>query len=128
MNIAEMMKENDIKLEWLFTLAKLKDKEGLLFFEPVIETLEDESEVSNLDPKCILIDNGKFVYSEDMDREIIINAIDDVISFTRIDGFQLNINTKEIEGFPFAAEQFRDQTFESKVKAEVPKDHVEIAP
>ena len=125
MNLAEMMKENDIGLEWLFTLSKLKDKEGLLFFEPVIETLEDDSEVSNLAPKCFLIDDGKFVYSEEMDNDIIINVIDHVISFTRIDGIQLNINTNEIKGFPFKFDQFRDQVFKAKTP-EVPKDHVEI--
>jgi len=127
MNLAELMKENEIELEWLFTLARLKDKEGLMFFAPIIETLEDGSEISNLDPKCFLVDNGKFVYSEELDNDITVNTIDSVISFTRIDGIQLNINTKEIKGFPFAYEQFRDQAFEAKSN-EVPKDHVEINP
>lgn len=127
MNLAEMMHENEIKLEWLFILAKLKDKEGLMFFEPVVETLEDKTEVSNLDPKCLLVDNGKFVYSEELDKDIIINTVDNIITFTRIDGVQLNINTQEIVGFPFAYEQFRDQIFEAKTE-EIPKDHVKIDP
>ena len=47
-----------------------------------------------------------------MDKNIIINTVDDVISFTRIDGIQLNIDTKEISGFPFEIQQFKNKPFE----------------
>ena len=47
-----------------------------------------------------------------MDKNIIINTVDNVISFTRIDGIQLNIDTKEISGFPFEIQQFKNKPFE----------------
>lgn len=119
-----MMKENDIELEWLFTLAKLDNKEGLMYFEPVIEE-KDDVEVTNLDPKCFVIDGGKFNYDNDMDKNIIVNSIDDVITFTRVDGIQLNVDTNTITGFPFKFEQFKDKAFEAK-NEEAPTDHVEI--
>jgi len=124
MNLAEMMKENDIELEWLFTLAKLDDKEGLMYFEPVTDEV-DEHEVTNLAPKCLIVDGSKFVYDEDMDTKIIVNTIDDVITFTRIDGIQINIDTKQITGFPFTTAQFKDIPFEAK-ETEIPEDYVEV--
>jgi|SaaInlStandDraft_4_1057021.scaffolds.fasta_scaffold30335_4 hypothetical protein len=123
MNIIEMMKENEIELEWLFTLAKLEDKEGLMYFNPVTEVI-DEVEATNLDPKCILVDGAKFIYDDEMDNKITVNSVDDVISFTRVDGIQLNINTNEIAGFPFNVSQFKNQAFEFKTN--VPEDYVEI--
>ena len=111
MNLIDIMKKNEIELEWLFTLARFNDKEGLMFFEPVVDTIDD-MEVTNLDPKCIIIDDAKFIYDSEMDKNIIINTVDDVISFTRIDGIQLNIDTKEISGFPFEIQQFKNKPFE----------------
>ena len=61
MNLIDIMKKNEIELEWLFTLARFNDKEGLMFFEPVVDTIND-MEVTNLDPKCIIIDDAKFIY------------------------------------------------------------------
>jgi hypothetical protein len=127
MKLHEIMNENEIKLEWLFTLSKFDDKEGLMFFEPVIETKEDGTEVNNLDPKCFLIDGGKFVYDEAQDNKIIINAIDGVITFTRVDGIQVNIDTKTIKGFPYAHEQFKDVVF-GQQKAGISPGLVEVAP
>jgi hypothetical protein len=123
MDIGGMMKENEIGLEWLFTLAKLNNKEGLMFFEPVVAEI-DGVEVSNLDPKCFLIDGAKFIYDEDMDKEIIVNAVSSVVTLTRIDGIQLNINTDEIKGFPFSIEQFKAKVFENR--QQVPADHVQV--
>lgn len=123
MNLAEMMKDSGIELEWLFTLAKLDDKEGLMYFEPVSETINDV-EVTNLDPRCILVDGAKFNYDEDMDKKITVNSINNIITFTRVDGIQLNINTKEISGFPFAVAQFNSTPFE--IKAQMPEGHVEV--
>ena len=123
MVISEMMKENEIGLEWLFSLAKLKGKEGLMFFEPVVAEV-DGAEVSNLDPKCFLIDGAKFIYDEDMDKEITVNAINGVVTFTRIDGIQLNIDTNQIKGFPFGVEQFKAKPFDNKMK--IPEDFVQV--
>lgn len=123
MVISEMMKENGIEFEWLFTLSKLNNKEGLMFFEP-ISTEINGVEVSDLDPKCFLIDGAKFIYDEDMDKDIVINAIDDVITFTRIDDVQLNINTKQIKGFPFSVEQFTTKPVVNKNK--IPEDFVQV--
>jgi hypothetical protein len=39
MNLIDIMKKNEIELEWLFTLARFNDKEGLMFFEPVVDTI-----------------------------------------------------------------------------------------
>jgi len=125
MNLTTLMNSNGIALEWLFTLARLDTREGLMFFEPVTETLEDETEVTNLEPRCFMIDEGKFVYDEEMDNTIVVNSVDRVITFTRVDGIQLNVDTNVITGFPFAHEQFRDTVFEARSK-DVPKDHVEI--
>lgn len=117
MNITELMKKHNINLEWLFTLAKLDNQEGLMYFEPVADEV-DETEVTNLDPKCLVIDDAKFIYEEDMDPKITIHALDGVITFTRIDGVQLNINTKQIKGFPFKHDQFKT----TLVKEEQPKE------
>lgn len=113
MNLYSIMKENDIELELLFTLAKLNDKEGLMFFESVIETIDESNEsVTNLVPKYILIDNAKFIYDEEMDNKIVINSIDKIINFTRIDGYQINIDLSIISGFPFKVEQFKNKVFD----------------
>jgi len=124
MNLYEIMKEKDIRLECLFTLSKLNDQEGLMFFEPITDIVNDV-EVTNLKPQCFIIDDGKFVYDEEMDSKIIVNAIDNVITFTRIDGVQLNIDTTQINGFPFKTTQFKNKLFVTE-KPEVPKDYVKI--
>lgn len=118
-----MMKEKDIDLEWLFTLAKVDNKEGLMYFKPLIEVI-DGTEVSNLDPKCFVIDGAKYIYDEEMDEKIVVNCINNIITFTRIDGIQLNIDTTQIMGFPFNLEQFKNNPIEAK--PELPGDFVEI--
>ena len=122
MNIATMMKDNDIELEWLFTLSKLNDQEGLMYFEPIVETIDD-SEVTNLNPKCFIIDGAKFIYDEDMDDKIIVNAVDKIVTLTRIDGIQINIDTKKVKGFPFKIVQFKDVPISQK---DIPKDFVKV--
>ena len=122
MNIATMMKDNDIELEWLFTLSKLNDQEGLMYFEPIVETIDD-SEVTNLNPKCFIIDGAKFIYDEDMDDKIIVNAVDKIVTLTRIDGIQINIDTKKVKGFPFKIVQFKDIPISQK---DIPKDFVKV--
>lgn len=121
MEINEIMKSNDICLDWLFTLAKLNDKEGLMYFEPVVSTVS-ETEVTDLVPKCFIIDGAKFIYDDEMDRNITVHSLNDIITFTRIDGVQLNINTKTINGFPFNTSQFRNKVFETQC----PTDHVQV--
>ena len=105
MNIIDLMKEQNINLDWLFVMTKLNDKEGLMYFEPVLEAI-DGVDVTNLVPQCFIIDGAKFVYDDSMDSNIVIHSSDDVVIFTRVDGIQLNIDTKKIKGFPFKCESF----------------------
>ena len=119
-----MIKENDTELEWLFVLAKLDDHEGLLYFKPVVEEI-DEVEVSNLVPQCIIIDGAKYVYTDELDKKLTVNAINDVITFCRVDGIQLNIDTNEIGGFPFEISQFKDTPM--SLKPVKPENFVEVS-
>ncbi len=121
MNITEIMKQNNINLEWLFTLAKFKNQEGLMYFEPLVATVNDE-EVTNLDPRCIIVDDAKFIYEDEMDNDIIIHAVNNVITLTRVDGIQLNIDTKIIKGFPFKHDQFASSLV--KETSQPPEGHV----
>jgi hypothetical protein len=73
---------------------------------------------------CIFVDGAKFIYNSDMDKKITINCVENVITMTRIDGIQLNIDTKIIEGFPFNYEQFSDKFI--KVVQDIPQDHVKV--
>lgn len=141
-NIVDLMKENEIELEWLFTLAKLNDHEGLMYFEPIVEktklndhveeesanddeeVADEELEVMNLKPQCFIIDGTKFVYDEELDNKIVINAIDDVVTLTRVDGIQLNIDTKTLSGFPFMTSAFSNKTFDIKIQK--PEGYVEV--
>jgi hypothetical protein len=122
MSLVELMKENDIELDWLFTLAKLNSNEGLMYFAPVVETIND-AEVTNLEPKCFIIDGALFVYGDELDDKIEVNSINNVISLTRVDGIQLNIDTKTISGFPFKHTQFKSIPF--TLKSDVKDDYVE---
>ena len=108
-----MMTENNIDFECLFSLAKFKKKEGLMFFKPVKE-LVDEQEMTNLVPVCIMVDGAKFVYDDELDEEYVINSVNKVVTFTRVDGIQINIDTNMIEGFPFKVEPFTTDSIESK--------------
>lgn len=125
-SVVDLMKENEIELEWLFTMAKLDNHEGLMYFEPITETV-DEVEVMNLEPRCFIIDGAKFVYDEELDEKIIVNAVDKVVTFTRIDGIQLNINTNDIEGFPFNVQEFKDVPFEYRGNEQPPEGFVEVS-
>ena len=116
------MEANDVGLDWLFTLAKLDRQEGLMYFEPV-KTKIDGIEVTDLDPKCFIIDGAKFVYDEDLDKNIIINAVNKVITFNRIDGIQFNVDVNLIEGFPFKVDSFSVMLPTKNVK---PTDFVEV--
>lgn len=122
MNLSEIMKKNSIELECLFTLAKLDDKEGLMYFKPVVENIND-AEVTNLDPQCLIIDDGKFIYDEEMDSRIIINMVENIVTFTRIDGIQLNIDVSQID-FPFKTKEFK--TTPITEKPSIPEDFVEL--
>lgn len=115
MNLMEIMKSNNIALECLFTLVRLNDKEGLMFFDVVDEIIDEEKNesVTNLDPRYILIDDAKFIYSSEMDSNITLNSINNIVNFTRIDGNQLNIDLSIINGFPFKTEQFKNKVFEA---------------
>jgi hypothetical protein len=122
MNIKNIMQTNNINLEWLFTLSKLNNKEGLMYFNPIITEINNH-EFTDLEPQCFLIDGAKFLYDESMDRDIIIHSVDKVITFNRIDGIQLNINMSSIVGFPFRHEQFKNKMFLPEIK----QDHVLVS-
>lgn len=125
MNLVDVMKDNGIDLDNLFTIAKLNGNEGLMFFKPIQEDDENgEPKNTNLEPICFIIDGAKFVYDEEMDKNIVINSVDRIITLTRIDGIQLNLDMKIIVGFPFKYEKFPDKVIKSLNT--LPEDMVEI--
>jgi hypothetical protein len=126
-SLVDIMKQNDIELEWLFTFARYSDHEGLIYFEPIVETIskqEEEIEVMDLKPQCLIIDGAKFVYDEEMDSKIVIGAINNIVTLTRIDGVQINIDTRTIEDFPFATTTISSKI--SDVSVQKPQGFVEV--
>ena len=122
MSLLEIMKENDIDPNWVFTHARLHNKEGLFFFESVIKDEEEGEPEHYFDTKCLLIDNAKLVYGDDMENEIEINTIDDNVVFSRIDGASVSIPSSGFDGFPFKMIEFGT----SIPKTSKPADYVEI--
>ena len=121
MLLVDIMKENNISQEWIFTHARLHGKEGIFFFEPVLVETEDGDEQS-LDTKCILVDDAVFNYSEDMEREIEINVVGESIIFSRIDGKEIAIPKSGFEDMPFKLIEF-SKTLRPHTK---PADFVEV--
>ena len=121
MSLLKIMKDNDIAVNWVFTQAKFHDKEGLFFFEPIVKENDDGEEEHYLEAKCILIDDAKFVYGDDMEKEITINLIEGKIVFNRVDGTNVSISEAEFSGFPFKLVEFG-----KTVKHVEPVDFVEI--
>ena len=122
MVLADIMKENEISPNWIFTHVKLHDKEGLFFFEPLVTENEDGEEEQSLDTKCILVDDAVFKYSDDMEREIELNVIEDSVVFNRIDGKEIKIPRSGFEDMPFKLSEFPN-TLKPHTK---PTDFVEI--
>lgn len=121
--IHEMMKENELSLQWLFSHARLADKEGIIFFEVSTETDEKDVEFQALTPKCILIDGAKFLITEDNEHDITINTLKDEIILNRVDGLEVKLSKGDFVDIPFHLEEF------SKVKLQFsqPQDTVEVA-
>ncbi len=109
MNLIDIMKENGIDNNWLFSLAKLGNNEGLIFFEPISE-IDDKTqeEIQSLDPKCIIIDGAKFIYHEEMDKEITIKSTNNMVVLTRIDGFEIKLASTDFVSCPFRLEEFKN--------------------
>ncbi len=122
MLLKDIMEENDINPNWIFTHARLHDKEGLFFFEPVLTENEDGEEEQSLDTKCILVDGAVFNYSDDMEREIELNTIGDSVIFSRIDGKEIAIPKAGFEDMPFKLMEFSN-ALKPHTK---PKDFVEV--
>ena len=121
MALIDIMNENKIDPNWIFTHARFHEKEGLFFFEPVLVEVDGKEEQS-LDTKCILIDDAVFNYSEDMEREIEINIVNDSIVFNRIDGQEISIPKSGFETMPFKLIEFA-KTIKPHTK---PTDFVEV--
>ena len=121
MLLVDIMKENEINPNWIFTHVRLHGKEGLFFFEPVIVETEDGDEQS-LDTKCILVDDAVFNYSDDMEREIEINVVGETVIFSRIDGKEIAVPKSGFEDMPFKLIEF-SKTLKPHTK---PTDFVEV--
>jgi len=121
MNLIDIMKDQEIDINWVFTQAKFHDKEGLFFFESIVKENDDGVEEHFFETKCILIDNAKFIYGEDMDKEISINTVDNKVVFNRVDGASVSINTVELSDLPFKLIEFGTTLNTTK-----PNDFVEI--
>lgn len=123
MSLIDLMKENDIDLNWVFTHSRLHGKEGLLFFEVVTKENDDTGEEEQfLDPKCILIDDAKFIYSDDIEKEIEINWVNDKVVFNRIDGLEVKLTSSDLKNAPFKLVEFPEKI----TKQGKPTDFVEI--
>jgi len=124
MHIADIMKDNNIQLDWIFTHGRLHQKEGIVFFEVGIEKEEIdgvEQEFQTIDPKCILIDGAKFDYSHTMDTELELNTKDTNVIFNRIDGLEVPIPASEFKNI-FKLVEFGDKP----IKQTVPEGHIEV--
>lgn len=125
MHIADIMKDNNIQLDWIFTHGKLHGKEGIVFFEVGKETEEIdgvEQEFQTIDPKCILIDGARFNYSETMDHELELNSKDNNIVFNRIDGLEVVIPSGDFKEMPFKIVEFSNKVLGSTP----PANHIEV--
>ena len=122
MSLLEIMKKNNIDPNWIFTHARLHNKEGLFFFESVVTDDDEGEQEQYFDAKCLLIDNTKLVYGDDMEKEIEINSLDDNIIFNRVDGVSVSIPSSGFDNFPFKVIEFGT----SIPKTGKPKDYVEI--
>ena len=121
MNLVDIMKEQEIDINWIFTHAKFHDKEGLFFFESIIKENEDGIEEHFFETKCILVDDAKFTYGDDMEKEISINTVDNKVVFNRVDGASVSIDTSELSDLPFKLIEFGITTNNTK-----PNNFVEI--
>lgn len=125
MNIADIMNENDIQTDWVFTHGRLHNQEGIVFFEVGTQTEEingEEQQFQTIDPKCILIDGARFNYSETMDHELELNSKDNAVIFNRIDGLEVKIPTTDFKDMPFRINEFSKKTTGFKP----PADHIEV--
>ena len=123
--LVDLMKENDIDVNWIFTQAKFHGKEGLFFFESVVKDSEEEGSDEQehfFDAKCLLIDGAKFVYGEDMEKEIEINTKNEEVLFTRVDGASVSIPKAGFADMPFKLIEYSV----TLPKHEKPEDYVEI--
>lgn len=124
MYIADLMKNNNIQLDWIFTHGRLHQKEGIVFFEVGIETEEIdgiEQEYQTIDPKCIMIDGAKFDYSHTMDTELELNTKDTNVIFNRIDGLEIPIPASEFKN-TFKLVEFGNKP----LKQNVPEGHIKV--
>ena len=124
MHIADIMNENKIPLDWIFTHGRLHHKEGIVFFEVATEKEEIdgvEEEFQTLDPRCILIDGAKFNYSETMEKELELNCKNSEVIFNRIDGLEVPIAAADF-GNLFRLVEFGDKP----IKQSKPEGHIEV--
>lgn len=125
MHIADIMKENKIKLDWIFTHGRLHGKEGFVFFEVGTETEEvdgEEVEYQTIDPKCVLIDGARFEYGTTMDNELEINLKGDEVIFNRIDGLEVPVKADGFKDMPFKLVEFGIKP----IKQTAPEGHIEV--
>lgn len=123
MSLLDIMKQNDIDPNWVFTHARFHDKEGLFFFESVVTDAENDKEAEHyFDTKCILVDDSKFNYGDDMEKEVEINVVEGKVIFSRIDGAEVSIPKADFSEMPFKLVEFGT----SMSKHNKPADFVEI--
>jgi len=124
MSLLDIMKENEIDPNWIFTHARYKDNEGLFFFESVIHESEDEDveDEHHFETKCLLIDGSKFVYGDAMEKEIEINTVNDNVVFNRVDGASVSLSKEDFAELPFRLTAFGTEP----IVAAKPADYVEV--
>jgi hypothetical protein len=125
MHIADIMKENKIQLDWIFTHGRLHGKEGIMFFEVGTEKEKvdgEEQEYQTIDPKCMLIDGARFEYGATMDNELELNTKDGHVIFSRIDGLEVPIPATDFKEMPFNLIEFGNKP----IRQTAPEGHIEV--
>jgi len=109
MTLLEIMNENNIDPNWIFTHARLHNKEGLFFFESIVKENDDDENEHYFDTKCMLIDGARLDYSDDMEKNLELNSKDGLIVLSRIDGASLTLKKSDFENLPFKVIEFSSQ-------------------
>jgi len=121
MTLLEIMNENNIDPNWIFTHARLHDKEGLFFFESIIKENDEGEDEHYFDTKCMLIDGARLDYSDDMEKNLELNSKDGMIILSRIDGASLTLKKSDFENLPFKVTEFG-----SKINHSKPNEFIKI--
>jgi len=100
--LKDMVEKFQIPKKSLFTMGRLHNKDGLIFFElNPVENEDGEVDYHDLQPTMIIIDGEKFTYSDTMIPDLFIHSINKVLSLNTLTGGVLEFKLNELIGFPF---------------------------